>query len=95
MSRYELNRFIFDLGRRPDPQAAVAEKLRLVDDYQLAPAERRALLVPDFSALLELGALTNLVFRYYRYHRLDVARFAERVRADRDGAESDSVQADV
>jgi len=82
MSAYDLNRVLYEVGRLPDPLAAVADKDRLLAGYRLTVAERRALVEPDFAALRELGALTNLVFRYYRYHGLDVAEFAKRLRRE-------------
>lgn len=80
MGAYDLNRVLYDLGRMPDPRLAVADKDGLLAGYRLTAAEREALAEPNFSALREMGALTNLVFRYYRYHGLDVADFAARLR---------------
>ena len=41
----------------------------------LDEAERAALSAPDFGALLELGGLPNLVYRYYRLHGNGFADF--------------------
>src|SRR6056297_4136532 len=82
MSAYDLNRVLYDVGRLPDPLSAVTDKDRLLAGYRLTAAERRALAEPNFAALRELGALTNLVFRYYRYHGLDVTEFARRLRSE-------------
>jgi hypothetical protein len=63
-----VNRVIFDLTRRPDARALMATKAAFLADYPLSADERRALLAPDWMGLLALGALPNLVYRYYMLH---------------------------
>ena len=66
--RYMVNRVIFDLTRRPDARALVAAKESFLANYPVSEAERRALLDPDWTGLLAMGALPNLVYRYYMLH---------------------------
>lgn len=66
--RYAINRVIHDITRRPDGRALLATKAAFLAGYQLGEAERLALTGPDWRRLLELGALPNLVYRYYILH---------------------------
>ncbi|HXQ49928.1 MAG TPA: hypothetical protein VN802_02440 [Stellaceae bacterium] len=67
--RYAINRAIFDLTRRPDARAVVADKKAdFIAAYELRPEERQALMGPEWKHLLELGVLPNLVYRYYMLH---------------------------
>jgi hypothetical protein len=68
--RYAINRVMFDLSRRPDARALVADKASFLASYELGAEERKALLGPEWTRLLELGALPNLVYRYYMLHGL-------------------------
>ena len=68
--RYAINRVIFDLSRQANARALVADKEALLAGYELRPEERKALLGPEWRRLLELGALPNLVYRYYMLHGL-------------------------
>ncbi len=68
MSRYALNKAMYQ-GTRPESQESVlTDKPGFVSGFDLDEAERSALSGPDFGALLELGGLPNLVYRYYRLH---------------------------
>jgi len=66
--RYALNRAIFDLARAPNGSALIADKIAFLAAYELSEEALRALLQPDWRRLLELGALPNLVYRYYMLH---------------------------
>jgi hypothetical protein len=66
--RYAVNRVIFDLARAPNGRALVADKEAFLAGYVLSEDVRSALLRPDWRRLLELGALPNLVYRYYMLH---------------------------
>lgn len=68
--RYWLNRALVDLCRSPDARAQVADKAAFFARYALSAEERQALLTPQWRRLLELGALPNLVYRYYSLHGL-------------------------
>ena len=81
--RYAINRVIFDLSRRPNARALVADKATFLSDYELGPEERNALLGPDWSRLLELGALPNLVYRYFIMHGLAPETFPAAIGASR------------
>jgi len=85
--RYRVNRAIFDLVRSPERRALVADKAAFLSRYELAPEERDALELPDWPALLELGALPNLIFKYYLLHGLTLDDLAETMTAasDRQG----------
>lgn len=67
-ARYAVNRVIFDLARDPDPRARLADKAAFLARYDLDQEARAALLGPDWARLLALGALPNLVYRYYAMH---------------------------
>ena len=66
--RYLINRVIVDLTRRPDARKKLADKDAFLAAYPLSEAERHALGGPDWLQLLALGALPNLVYRYYMLH---------------------------
>jgi hypothetical protein len=78
--RYGVNRALYDLVRQPDARAAVATKAGFLAAYPLRDDERVALLRPDFKRLLELGALPNLVYRFYMLHGLKPETFPDAVR---------------
>ena len=76
MSRYALNKAMYQ-GTRPEVRESVlTDKPGFVSGFDLDEAERAALSGPDFGALLELGGLPNLVYRYYRLHGHGFADFA-------------------
>ena len=79
--RYAINRVIFDLSRRPNARALVADKATFLASYELGAEERKALLGPDWGRLLELGALPNLVYRYYMLHGLAPETFPAAITA--------------
>jgi hypothetical protein len=66
--RYMINRTIFDLTRQPDARAIVGRKAEFLARYPLSEDERSALAGPDWTRLLALGVLPNLVYRYYMLH---------------------------
>ena len=66
--RYMINRAIFDLTRRADARSLIAAKADFLAGYRLNEEEREALTGPDWARLLALGALPNLVYRYYIFH---------------------------
>jgi hypothetical protein len=66
--RYMVNRVIFDLTRRPDARTLIAAKAAFIADYPVSDEERQALIGPDWTRLLAMGALPNLVYRYYMLH---------------------------
>ncbi len=80
--RYRVNRPIFDLVRSPDRRKLVADKAAFLSRYQLEPEEREALEAPDWPKLLKLGALPNLIFKYYLLHGLKLDDLAETMTAD-------------
>ena len=63
-----VNRVIFDLTHRSDAATMVKSKAAFLADYPLKADEREALMAPDWKRLLALGALPNLVYRYYILH---------------------------
>lgn len=80
MGQYEINRVLFDLVRRPDRQEILKNLTPFLDGYRLASAEKAALLEPGYGRLLALGALPNLVFKYYLWHGLPPGEFAARAK---------------
>lgn len=79
--RYAINQAIFELTRRPDARAVVADKASFFAAYSLRPEEREALLGPEWRRLLELGVLPNLLYRYYALHGFAPESFAATVAA--------------
>ena len=79
--RYAINQAIFDLTRRPDARALVADKASFLAAYPLRPEEHEALLGPDWKRLLELGVLPNLLYRYYALHGMPPETFSAAVAA--------------
>lgn len=83
LSRYQLNKAMYE-GTRPGPGAALAgDRGRFLARFALSEAERAALEAPDFDAILALGGLPNLVYRYYRAHGLPVEGFRDRLARER------------
>jgi hypothetical protein len=81
--RYLVNRILFDLSRRPDARQVLADKEGFLALYALSESERQALLLPDWLRLLALGALPNLVYRYYMLHGQPPESFPAAVAASR------------
>lgn len=79
--RYAINRVMFDLSRQPNARALVADKATFLAGYELGAEEREALLGPEWARLLELGALPNLVYRYYMLHGLAPETFPAAIAA--------------
>lgn len=79
--RYAINLVMWDLSRQPNARALVADKQAFLAGYELRPEERQALLGPEWSRLLELGALPNLVYRYYMLHGLAPETFPAAIAA--------------
>jgi len=80
-ARYAINQAIFELTRRTDARAVVADKANFFAAYPLGPEERQALLGPDWKQLLALGVLPNLLYRYYVLHGFAPESFAAAVAA--------------
>lgn len=64
-ARYWLNRAMFDLGDPAHRQEFGANKAAWLDRYPLDADARAALEAPGWRALLDRGALPNLVFKYF------------------------------
>lgn len=90
--RYRVNRAIFDLVRSPNRRELIADKAAFLSSYQLEPEEREALETPDWPTLLKLGALPNLIFKYYLLHGLTLEDLAETMTANRDRQSSQGRQ---
>lgn len=88
MAQYDLNRVLFDLIRRPDRQEILKNLEPFLANYRLGDEEKAALLQRQFGRLLALGALPNLVFKYYLWHGLPPTEFAARAAADQPKAGS-------
>ena len=82
MSKYDLNRVLFDLIRRPDRAEILKNLGPFLEGYRLSDAEKAALLNPGYGKLLALEALPNLVFKYYLWHGLPPGEYAARASAD-------------
>ena len=74
--RYWLNRALFDLGDLAKRKEFAAAPETYVDGYPLDPPQRQAMLEGDLPGLLRLGALPNLVYKYYMARGLPPERFA-------------------
>ena len=79
--RYWVNRAVVDLCRQPNARALIANKSDFFANYSLSADEREALLTPDWTRLLELGVLPNLVYRYYMLHGLAPESFPTAIKA--------------
>ena len=79
--RYAINRAVVDLCRRPDARALVGKKAEFFESYALSEEERQALLGAQWRRLLELGVLSNLVYRYYMLHGLAPESFPAAIAA--------------
>lgn len=71
-------------GARPERGGEThADRNAFLALYELTAAERSALAEPDFGAVLDLGGLPNLVFRYYRAHGLALDEFQDHLSSPR------------
>lgn len=75
-ARYWLNRALFDLGEPAGREAFAADRAAWLDRYPLDAPAREALESPDWLALLDRGALPNLVFKYFMMHGHPPGKFA-------------------
>jgi hypothetical protein len=75
--RYALNRAMFDLARTPNRRELMQDKRAFLAGYGLDEDAHAALLKPDWRRLLELGALPNLVYRYYILHGFAPESFSQ------------------
>ena len=85
MSRYALNKAMYQGARPENRDSVLMDKSGFVAGFDLDGPERAALSGPDFGALLELGGLPNLVYRYYRLHGHAFADFASTLQRGRAG----------
>jgi aromatic-ring opening dioxygenase LigAB LigA subunit len=79
MAAYMLNRILFDLNRRSDRPEVLKNLEAHLKAFALEDEERKALLDRNFKALLALGALPNLVFKYYLWQGLPPGEYGQRV----------------
>jgi hypothetical protein len=79
MAAYTINRILFDLNRRPDRPEVLKNLEAHLKAYTLDDQERQALLDRNFKQLLALGALPNLVFKYYLWSGLPPGEYGDRV----------------
>jgi hypothetical protein len=79
MAAYMLNRILFDLNRRSDRPEVLKNLEAHLQAFALDDAERQALLDRNFKQLLALGALPNLVFKYYLWSGLPPGEYGQRV----------------
>ena len=75
-ARYWLNRALFDLGDAARRREFGADRAAWLDRYPLDAGARAALETPGWRALLECGALPNLVFKYFMLHGHPPGKFA-------------------
>lgn len=75
-ARYWLNRALFDLGEPAWRQRFEADRAAWLDCYPLDADARAALDAPEWKALLDRGALPNLVFKYFMMHGHLPGKFA-------------------
>jgi hypothetical protein len=62
VSLYQVQKLLFDVNRDRQVQARfLHERERLVEDYELTPAERRAILETDFHTLYQMGVHSLLL----------------------------------
>ena len=83
MSRYTLNKAMYEDTRPVNRETVLSDKTAFVSGFDLDDFERAALSGPDYGALLRLGGLPHLVYRYYRLHGRAVADFASTLRRER------------
>ena len=75
-ARYWLNRALFDLGDPASQQTFNADRAAYLARYPLDADARTALEGPNWRALLDRGALPNLVFKYFMMHGHPAGKFA-------------------
>ena len=75
-ARYWLNRALFDLGDPVCRREFAADRAVWLDRYPLDEKARAALEAPGWQALLDRGALPNLVFKYFMLHGHPPGKFS-------------------
>ena len=75
-ARYWLNRALFDLGDPACRKQFRADPAAWLDRYPLDVDARAALETPGWQALLDCGALPNLVFKYFMLYGHPPGKFA-------------------
>ena len=83
MSRYTLNKAMYEGTKPVNQEFVLSDKTAFVSGFDLDDPEQAALSGPDYCALLRLGGLPNLVYRYYRLHGRTFADFASTLRRER------------
>ncbi len=81
MSLYAVQKFLFELNRDPDRQAAyTANRAASITGHELTDEEQRALLEPDIGLLYHLGVNGQILMHFAAFHQIAWADYLQRMR---------------
>jgi hypothetical protein len=81
MSLYYVQKFLFELNRDQDRQAAYrADPTAALAGYELTPDERAALVEPDIGFLYHLGVNGQILMHFAALHEIAWADYLQRMR---------------
>ncbi len=81
VSLYQVQKFLYELNRSEDTQAAyVADRHRSLAPYELTDEERRALTDPDIGLLFHLGVNGQILMHFAAFHQIEWADYLQMMR---------------
>ena len=81
MSLYYVQKFLFELNRSPELQAAYsADRSAVLAPYELTAEEATALVEPDIGLLFHLGVNGQILMHFAALHKIEWADYLQRMR---------------
>lgn len=81
MSLYYVQKFLFEINRSDEMQAAYsADRHSLLGPYDLTEQEQRALTEPDVGLLFHLGVNGQILMHFAAFHQIEWQDYLQRMR---------------
>ena len=81
MSLYQVQKFLFQLNREPDRQAAyAADPIEATNGFDLTAEERTALVEADIGLLFHLGVNGQILMHFAALHHIEWSDYLQRMR---------------
>jgi aromatic-ring opening dioxygenase LigAB LigA subunit len=81
MSLYQVQKFLYQLNRDEKAQAAyLADRVGVLDGYDLTDEEIQALVAPDIGLLFHLGVNGQILMHFAAFHQIAWADYLELMR---------------
>ena len=81
MSLYQVQKFLYQLNRDEKSQAAyLADRLGVLDGYDLTDVEIQALVTPDIGLLFHLGVNGQILMHFAAFHQIAWADYLQLMR---------------